>query len=189
MNFAAIVLAAGAGRRFGGNKLSSSFKGEPLLAHTLRAASAAPVSRVIVVCPPAFDTAAWPDVETVRIASPELSASLKAGVAAAEGADGFFIFLGDMPLVPLDIAAELAANLGKNLAAMPRWQGQPGHPVLLSVRALPMIAGLEGDQGAGPLLKGREDVAFVDCADEGVMLDVDRAEDIARLENRGVSRS
>ena len=185
MNLAAIVLAAGAGRRFGGNKLSAPFNGEPLLAHALRAARAAPVSRVIVVCPPAFDTAAWPDVETVRIVSNELSASLKAGIAAAKGADGAFIFLGDMPLVPHGIAAELAANLGDNLAAMPRWQGKPGHPVLLTSRAFPMIAGLTGDQGAGKLLMARNDVAFFDTEDEGVLLDIDRAEDIARLENPG----
>ena len=67
---------------------------------------------------------------------------------------------------------------------MPRWQGKQGHPVLLSARAFPLIADLSGDEGAGRLLKARKDVAFVDCADEGVLLDIDRAEDIARLEDR-----
>ena len=184
MNLAAIVLAAGAGSRFGGDKLSAPFKGEPLLAHALLAARAAPVSRVILVCPPAFDTSMWPDLEAVRITSPELSASLKAGIAAAAGADGAFIFLADMPLVPHSIGAELAAELGDNFAAMPRWHGKCGHPVLLASRAFPLIAGLAGDQGAGKLLKAREDVAFVECEDEGVLLDIDRAEDIARLERR-----
>ena len=185
MNLTAIVLAAGKASRFGSDKLAALFRGEPLLAHALRAARAAPVGRVILVSPPDFDTAAWPDVETVRIASPELSASLRAGIAAAEGADGAFIFLGDMPLVPHSIATELAGVLGDNFAALPRWQGKGGHPVLLSARAFPPIAALTGDQGAGRLLKARKDVAFVDCEDEGVLLDIDRAEDIARLENLG----
>ena len=184
MTLAALILAAGAGSRFGGDKLSAQFRGEPLLAHAIRAARAAPVQRIILVCPPAFDTGMWPQVETIRIDSPELSASLKAGIAAAEGAEGAFIFLGDMPLVPHGIAAELAASLGENFAAMPLWQGKPGHPVLLAARAFPEIARLSGDEGAGRLLKVRRDVAFVDSADEGVMLDVDRAEDIARLERR-----
>ena len=56
--------------------------------------------------------------------------------------------------------------------------------MLLSARAFPAIADLKGDEGAGRLIKARKDVAFVDGADEGVLLDMDRAEDIARLENR-----
>jgi molybdenum cofactor cytidylyltransferase len=182
MNLAAIILAAGKASRFGGDKLSASFSGEPLLAHAIRAARAGPVSRVILVCPPSFDTSLWPDIETVRIASPQMSASLKAGIAAAAGADGAFIFLGDMPLVPHSIAAGLAGALGDKFAAVPRWQGRSGHPVLLSARAFPLITALTGDEGAGRLLKARKDVAFVDCADEGVLLDIDHAEDIARLE-------
>ena len=83
MTLAAIVLAAGAGTRFGGDKLSALFRGEPLIAHAIRAARAAPVARVVVVCPPALDIGEWPGepaVQALRISSPELSASLKAGL-------------------------------------------------------------------------------------------------------------
>ena len=187
MNRAAIVLAAGRGTRFGGDKLSATFNGEPLIAHAIRAARAAPVSRVIVVCPPALDIGAWegaPPVEALHIASAELSASLKAGIAAAANADAAFIFLGDMPLIPPGLAGELAAALGGKFAAVPQFQGKNGHPVLLAARAFPAIATLNGDQGAGRLIKARKDVAFLDCDDEGVLLDIDRAEDIARLEDR-----
>ena len=158
-----------------------------MVAHAIRAARAAPVSRVIVVCPPTLDIGEWPgapEVEALRIASPELSASLKAGIAAAADADAAFIFLGDMPLIPHGLAGELAAALGENFAAVPHFAGQNGHPVLLSARAFPQIATLTGDEGAGRLLKARKDVAFIDTADEGVLLDIDRAEDIARLEDR-----
>lgn len=185
MNLAAIVLAAGAGRRFGGGKLSALFRGEPLIAHAIRAARAAPVERVIVVCPPGLDIGGWPgtpSVEALRIASPELSASLKAGIAAAQGCDGAFVFLGDMPLVPHEMAASLASMLDANFAAVPRHGGKSGHPVLLSACAFPEIAGLTGDQGAGPLLKARADVAFLDWPDNGVLIDVDRVEDLAALE-------
>lgn len=187
VNLAAIILAAGAGRRFGGGKLSAHFNGEPLIAHAIGAARAAPVQRVIVVCPPSLDIGEWPGsppVEALRIASPELSASLKAGIAACGTVDGALIYLGDMPLIPHPIAGELADALGSNFAAVPRWQGKQGHPVLLSAATFPAIAELQGDEGAGKLLKSRKDIAFVDTADEGVVLDIDRAEDIARLESR-----
>jgi molybdenum cofactor cytidylyltransferase len=187
VNLAAIVLAAGAGKRFGGDKLSARFRGEPLIAHAIRAARAAPVGRVLVVCPERLEIGDWPgvpEVAALHIASAELSASLKAGIAAVADCDGAFVFLGDMPLIPDDLAADLGKALNANFAAVPRWQGRPGHPVLLAARAFPAIGHLSGDEGAGRLLKSREDVAFVDCADEGVLLDIDRAEDIARLEDR-----
>lgn len=185
---AAIVLAAGAGSRFGGGKLAAPFKGEPLIRHAIRAARAAPVSRVIVIAAEGLDIGAWDGpaapVELHRIATTALSDSLKAGIAAVSEADGAFVFLGDMPLVPDAAAPALAAALGDSFAAMPRHQGKPGHPVLLSRAAFAEIAGLQGDEGAGRLLRARKDVAFLDWPDEAVLLDVDRAEDIKRLESR-----
>lgn len=180
MNLAALVLAAGAGRRFGGGKLVAPFRGEPLLSHAIRAARAAPGGRVIVVAAP--DLVLPADVEPIRLTSTALSASLQAGIAAAGPVDGLFVFLGDMPLVPHRLAGELAALLPGAYAVQPRYHGQPGHPVLLSAHALADCADLHGDEGFGRLLRGRSDVAFVECADEGVVADIDRAEDIARLE-------
>lgn len=187
MNRAALVLAAGAARRFGSDKLSASFAGEPLAHHAIRAARAAPVDRVLVVCAQDFRIGAWPGdprVEAVRIASTALSESLKAGVSAVEPAEGAFIFLGDMPLIPYGVAAQLAAALGGNFAAIPRHAGKAGHPVLLSRRAFADIGRLTGDEGAGRLLKQRDDVIFVDVDADGILLDVDRAEDLSRLEAR-----
>jgi len=187
VSFAAIVLAAGAGKRFGGGKMTASFGGEPLLSHAIRAARAAPVERVIVVCSPGFEIGTWdaePPVEALPIASAELSTSLKAGIAAASDCDGAFIFLGDMPLIPHDLASKLANALGGSFAAVPRHHYRNGHPVLLSAKAFPEITRLSGDQGAGKLLAGRSDIAFVETDDEGALLDIDRAEDIPRLETR-----
>lgn len=191
MKLAAIVLAAGSARRFGGNKLLADFQGQPLLNHAIRAARAAPVGRVVVVCPPSFTLPPGedlPPVETLRVTSDALSTSLKAGVAAVAGADGAFIFLGDMPLIPHGAARALASRLDGNFAAVPRFGRHNGHPVLLSRRAFAEIATLSGDAGAGKLLAGRNDIAFLDCACEGITLDIDRKEDLARLSRRAARR-
>lgn len=114
MNLAAIVLAAGTARRFGSDKLSARFMGRPLVQHAIQAARAAPVGRVIVVAAPALDIGTWdgsPPLDIMRVRSNALSTSLKTGVDAARGADGVFIFLGDMPLIPHDIAGRLAGIL------------------------------------------------------------------------------
>ncbi|MFK4870638.1 NTP transferase domain-containing protein [Novosphingobium sp. ZW T3_23] len=181
---AALVLAAGASRRFCGDKLSAMLEGEPLLFHAIRAARAAPVSRVIVVARPGLDCGTWeggPPVEVLRLDSEALSASLKAGITALAGVDGVFVFLGDMPKVPHGEAARLASALGDGIATLPRHGGKPGHPVLLSSRLFGNIAKLTGDEGAGRLLRGRTDVVFVESDDPAVLLDIDRPEDLSAL--------
>lgn len=183
MRLAALVLAAGAGSRFGGGKLEARFRGEALVNHAIRAARAAPGGRVIVVA--AAGLPLPQGVQGVRIATTVLSDSLKAGIAAAGPVDGLFVFLGDMPLVPHGLAAELAALLPGAYAVVPRHAGHRGHPVLLSARAIADCDNLRGDEGFGPLLRGRSDVAFLDCGDEGAIIDIDRAEDLARLEGEG----
>ena len=190
MTYAALVLAAGRASRFGSDKLSALLDGEPLLFHAIRAARAAPVSRVIVVTKPGLDIGAWPGepvVEVLRIDSAALSQSLQAGIAAADGAEGVFVFLGDMPRVPHGVAARLAATIGDAIAALPRCEGRPGHPALLSVRLFPEIAALSGDEGAGRLLRSRDDVVFCEVDDPTILLDVDRPEDLQALQNQTLS--
>lgn len=191
MSRVALVLAAGSARRFGSDKLSAPFHDAPLVFHAIRAARAAPVERVIVVAAPGLDTGVWhgaPPVEPARIASTALSESLKAGLAAAGAVDEAFVFLGDMPLVPTGVAAQLAAALGDGFAAIPRHAGRNGHPVLLSRAAMAAVAGLSGDEGLGRVLKSRGDVVFVDVPDDAILFDVDRPDDLAGLAARPLDK-
>jgi molybdenum cofactor cytidylyltransferase len=191
VKLAAIVLAAGAATRFGGDKMSAEFRGEPLLHHAIRAARAAPVGEVLVVTKPGVAIGEWtggPPVRAVRIESDALSESLKAGIAAAGEAGAAFVFLGDMPLVPHEIGEQLAAKLSGHYAVVPSHDGSPGHPALLSARAFADIARLAGNEGAGRLLKRREDVLFLDWPDDTIHLDIDRAADLERLEAREALR-
>lgn len=184
MSLAALVLAAGAASRFGSDKLSALLDGEPLLHHAIRTARQAPVKKVIVVTREGMEAGTWegaPPVEVVPIQSDALSTSLKAGIAAAGDVGGVFVFLGDMPRIPPDQAARLSELIGDGYAALPRNGGIPGHPVLLSARALPDIVRLSGDEGAGRLLRMRSDVVFDERSDPGIILDIDRPADLARL--------
>lgn len=185
MKLVAIVLAAGSSRRFGSDKLATRFRGRRLLDHAIAAARAAPVAEVLVVTRPDIAVGEWdgaPPVRKIAVSSAALSESLRAGVAACQDADGAFVFLGDMPLVPGELAASLATRLGGNFAVLPRHDGRPGHPVLLSARAFADVAKLEGDEGAGRLLRQRGDLVFVEWPDERIHLDIDRKDDVARLE-------
>lgn len=190
-NYAALVLAAGSASRFGSDKLSATLDGMPLVQHAIRAARAAPVRRVVLVARPGLSLEVpangtdAPPVEILRVQSTALSTSLKAGIAAIGDVDGLFVFLGDMPRVPHREAARLAAMLDDNFAALPRHQGRPGHPVLLSARALPHLATLTGDRGAGQILRGREDIAWDNVEDPAVLLDIDTPDELAALTRQG----
>lgn len=184
MKLAAIVLAAGKGERFGGGKLAASLAGRPLLDHAVAIALASPAERVIVVARPEVRPMEHPSAVKLDLVSAGLADSLRAGTAAAGDVDGVLIFLGDMPLVPTGMAARLVEAIGDGLAALPTWEGRPGHPVLLSRRAFALVDGLEGDEGLGRVLRGRSDVVRLPVAEEGVVLDVDSVADLAEIAQR-----
>ncbi|ATQ41099.1 nucleotidyltransferase family protein [Caulobacter mirabilis] len=185
----AIVLAAGAGRRFGGSKLSTDLGGGPLLDGALAAAFAAPVRTVTVVWGAdgrVLEVASrWASrnrqVERLRLVhaadhAEGMAASLRAGVAALPPRSaGVFVFLGDMPRVPHDLAARLAQTLDTAAwAAAPQCGGVRGHPVLFTAKLYPTLASQTGDRGAGRLLAALgDDLALVETRDDGVLFDVD----------------
>lgn len=178
-DYAVIVLAAGRASRFGGAKLSAPLDGEPLLSHALRSARAAPASRRVLVT---RENEATDGFDTVLVQSDALSTSLRAGLAAVAGCDGVFIFLGDMPRIPVDVAGKLAGAIGEAPAAFPVFGGRPGHPLLLAAHGFALADDLAGDRGLGAVLHGRADVVRVPVSDAGVIFDVDTRADLARAQ-------
>jgi len=177
-----VVLAAGAGTRFGGAKLTSPWRGGRLIDGAVAAALSGPVRTVTVVvgADPAVAQALDRDPR-LRLAhaidhAQGMAASLRAGIAALPAdTAGAFVFLGDMPLIPTDILRPLALALAQGApAAAPLWEGRRGHPVLFSSTLFPDLLALAGDLGAKSILDGLEGrLALVESPDEGVLFDVD----------------
>lgn len=193
----AIVLAGGAGARFGGGKLTAPWRGGVLIDGALAAAFAAPVRTVTVVtgADDAVEAAVRGFAARVRqterlrmIHCPEhaegMGATLRTGVAALPAdAAGVFVFLGDMPLIPAAILPPLAAAIAAGApAAAPSFHGQRGHPVLFAKAQLPKLAALTGDEGARSVLRELGDaLVLVPTEDPGVLADVDRPGDLEGL--------
>lgn len=195
--FEAIILAAGAGSRFGGGKLLAPWRGGVLLDGALAAAFAAPVRRVIVVTGSDAEAVAarargWAGRVGVldRLAvvhAPDhgegMGASLRTGAAAlSPGLAGVFVFLGDMPRVPTGVAAQLAAAVKDGApAAAAVFQGQRGHPTLIGAGLIPALLDLKGDTGARGVLKDLgQRLALIEAPDDGVLFDVDERGDLDR---------
>jgi molybdenum cofactor cytidylyltransferase len=188
----AVLLAAGAGRRFGdGGKLLAPYGGGRLMDAALHLALAAPVDEVVLVTGArgpevAAHALAQSGPQRLRVVAAAdwgdgLSASLRAGVRAVGDADAALVLLADMPRVPSAVLGPLvdAVRAGA-AAAAPVFRGQRGHPVVFRAALFPQLLALAGDQGAGRLLAGMgADLAVVDAPDDGVLYDVDTPGDMA----------
>lgn len=185
MTAAAVVLAAGAGRRFGGAKAAAELGGRPLVAHAVEAARASGIGRVVVVVGAQADVvaAAVPsgaDVEVVRNDRWEQgqSTSLAAGLAAlGDGVDVAVVLLADQPgIEPAAITGVVARVRGGAEAARVRHDDGPSHPVALARRVWPRLAAVSGDVGARAVF-GALDLAEVRVAGP-VARDVDTRGDL-----------
>ena len=195
----AIILAAGAGSRFGGGKLTEPWRGGRLIDGALSAAFAAHVWRVVVVTGADIGVgeaakefslrpgpAYRPMLKIVHAADHALgmSASLRCGAAAIDpSTGGVFVFLGDMPHAPVDTLEMMTVRLADGAVAVaPMWEGRRGHPVLFGRSLFPDLLKLEGDQGARTLLRGLGDrLALVPASSSGVLIDVDARADLDAL--------
>lgn len=186
MRAAGLVLAAGAGTRFGAEpKLLASFDGRPLLEHAVSAANAVErLERVVVVLGARADEIAAA-IEFGR-AEPVvcerwhegLSASLRRGLGALAGYERVIVMLGDEPLVTPELIERL---LDVEPGTRATFDGRPGHPVVLGPDQIRGLQNVAGDRGARDLLAGGP---TLECGDLDAGWDVDTAADLAELRRR-----
>jgi molybdenum cofactor cytidylyltransferase len=186
----AILLAAGAGSRFGGGKLVHPLNdGVALAAHAARNLKAADLEVYAVVRPgdfPVYDMLEQEGCHVSPCASAALGmgASLAHGVGEARQAAGWVIALADMPRIrPATIRSVAQALREGAPIALPRYRGTRGHPVGFGRSMLHELAALTGDAGARSVIERHaEAVVFIDCDDPGIAVDIDRPADLLRLE-------
>lgn len=192
MKVTAIVLAAGASRRFGSPKLLARLAGRPVLERVLDAAAAAGLMDVVVVLgtdsAAVIDAVTW-RTERIRV-NPRpmdgLSSSLRIGLdVAAEDptVDAVLVLLGDQPSVrPEVIAAVLAAaeTSAQPIVRVRYADDDAPNPVLIRRAAWALVAGLSGDRGLQPLLAERADLV-AEVGAPGSNPDIDTPEDLARV--------
>jgi molybdenum cofactor cytidylyltransferase len=187
---AALVLAAGAARRFGSQKLVHPVRGEPLIRAAVdRVVAAGPEQTIVVVgrdgAAVRHALAGMP-VTIVENPHPErgLSSSLRAGLAMVPGnAVAVLVTLGDQPIDRDEVFPALVARFGGDDAPIvaPRYQGVQGLPVLFARSVFPELEALTGDRGARSVVeRDPSRVAYVDF-DFPMPRDVDTPADIAFL--------
>lgn len=189
---AALLLAAGASRRFGGGlqKLVQDLNGKPVVRWSAESLLGAPVDEVVVVVGsndvPVREALIGLPVRFAQNPAAEkgMASSLAAGVSALSPDTGAaLVVLGDEPLVGREPLERVVARYREGGAAVvaPTFRGVRGHPVLFDRSVFPELEALSGDRGARAVADrdpGR--LALVEL-DMPKPVDVDTAADLARL--------
>jgi len=180
-----VVLAAGSGSRFDGpgHKLTTPFRGAPLIDHAVRSALAADIGPVVVVMgataldlPHGVTILSNPDWES------GLASSLQVAIRHARqtGHDSIVVGLGDQPLVTPE--AWRAVAEADSPIAVATYAGVRGNPVKLEATTWDELPAT-GDEGARPLMRARPEwVKEVPCV--GSAVDVDTTQDLDDLAKR-----
>lgn len=179
---AGLVLAAGAGRRFGGPKaLARDPDGVPWVERAVRAIRDGGCDPVVVVLGAAADAAARlvpAGASVVRAEgwSEGVSASLRAGLeaVASTSASAVVVVPVDTPDLPAAAVTRVAARASHGALAFAAYDGAPGHPVVIGRDHWAAVAAaVSGDVGARPYLR-EHDAESVECADLWSGTDRDR---------------
>lgn len=194
----AVLLAAGAGSRFGGEKLLAPFGVRTLIEAALENLSGAPVDETVAVLAPDADAlrevCEAHGLRTVENPDRDMgqSTSVLTGLRAlSPEARAAVVLLADQPFVGAAAVGRLVAAFEEGAeVAVATYDGRRRNPVLFSRGVWPLLEGeLSGDEGARGVLRRHTGlVVEVSCDGVGDPEDVDTRDDLERLEKVRGSR-
>src|SRR5829696_6191799 len=179
---AAVVLAAGGGRRYGMPKALVEYQGSLLVERATDTAAAVCDPVLVVLGARAVDVWRTARLENALVLANEnwetgMASSLRTGLEGLRGwpgrIDAVLVQLVDMPGMTPAALARMAEHAAPDALAVAAYAGVRGHPVLLGREHWAGVAETAiGDEGARRYLAGH-DVLEVDCTGLADPTDID----------------
>ncbi|OUR87386.1 hypothetical protein A9Q81_25730 [Gammaproteobacteria bacterium 42_54_T18] len=186
-----LILAAGQGRRFGGNKLTAMLDNKPVIQHCLDTLTT--LDHPVAIVYEHDNTELSRCISAYRIhkipfdaAHLGMGASLAYGIEQTKDWNGWVICLGDMPWILLSTYQNIANKLHNHVIVRPTTPtiSPPqisGHPVGFQQRFKQELLALTGDKGAKCIISRHKDMLYsMETSDYGIVLDIDRPSDLNR---------
>jgi molybdenum cofactor cytidylyltransferase len=192
----AVVLAAGKSSRMGEPKVLLPWEnGKTIIEHIIEQLIRARIPQVNVVTGHyANEVKALVKPLGVRLVqnrsyrTGEMISSLKAGLRAMpDHVSAALVVLGDQPRIQPKVIYDLlkAYSEGKGEIIAPRYQGQRGHPILISRRYWPELLALRNTEAPRQVLATHEDeIGYVEVDTDSVLRDVDTPGEYAQERHR-----
>ena len=192
---AALVLAAGASRRFGSQKLLTPLFGRPLVHHAVGNVLASSIDEVLVILGRDSDEVqeALAPLPLRFALNPRyeegLSRSLHLGLNELAHCEAVLVALGDQPTVlPSTIDALIEAYfLSRQPIVCPIYQGVRGHPVLFDRTVFHELLTVRGDEGGRSVIERRASRVQRVPIDLPVPRDVDTQDDYQHFLKAGLA--
>jgi molybdenum cofactor cytidylyltransferase len=188
-----IILAAGEGKRMGKVKLTLPLGDKQLIEWVLQAVKLAPLDKYFLVVRPE-------DKEMIKIGvswgaeivvNPDFRKGMSTSIKKAllkintQEVEGFFLILGDQPLITSKIINKLIKSFspGKEEIVVPYFKDKRGNPVLIDICWKEELMAVTGDVGGRVLIKAHpEKVKRVNISDETILFDIDQEKDYLRAQ-------
>ena len=188
-----IILAAGEGKRMGKVKLTLPLGNKKLIEWVLQAAKLTPLDKYFLVVRPE-------DKDIIKIGkawgaeivlNPDFRKGMSTSIKKAllkintQEAEGFFLILGDQPLITSKIINKLIKSFspGKGEIIVPYFKDKRGNPVLFDICWKDELMAVTGDVGGRVLIKAHpEKVKRVNISDETILFDIDQKKDYLKAQ-------
>lgn len=186
-----MLLAAGLSKRMGRPKQEAVLAGKTTLDRSIDSFGSSAVDEVVVVVGRRYTPRTGSGPSKVRfVVNPRPSRGLSSSIAiglkeSSSTSQAVIIGLGDKPLVKPSTVNTLIEVYRRQEPGIviPTFKGRRGNPILFDSGFFAALMKLKGDRGAKGLIRDNEqDVVEVACDDEGVLVDVNTPEDLARAE-------
>lgn len=182
---AGILLAAGAGSRFGGGKLLHVLDGVAIGVRAARNLIAAGLPVTAVVRPGSAELRRLLTTEGCVVtectnAADGMGVSLAHAIAHTRDAGGWVVALADMPRIRPETICVVAQAVEQGARVVaPAFHGARGHPVGFGEALRDELLACRGDEGARAVLaRHRGELRLVECDDAGVVYDIDSRADL-----------
>lgn len=191
MKIGCIVMAAGMGSRFGGNKLAQAWNGKTLIRRALEAVPTELLSAVVVVTqyPEIVALAKEFHFSPIVNSHPEYGQShtIHLGINSLSDCDALLFQVADQPLLRRESVAELIGFYQQHPGYIVGLghAGQRGNPCIFPDRFFPELLQIEGDRGGNVVIRQHESELLLWEVPVSELVDVDTAEALERLRVEG----